>query len=243
MIRVLIVDDQDIVRQGLSVILGHERSERGERGIEVVGMAADGQEALELALANPPDVILMDLKMPRLNGIQATRRIVQARPQVKVVVLTTYDADQWVFDAIRAGASGYLLKDSDAGEIVQAVRGAVQGEARIDPQVAGKVLQEFQRLAGPRESRLQPDEPGRAAGAGFSASATSEPILEELTERERAILQEMAQGKSNKEIAETLFLAEGTVKNYVSAIIGKLQANDRTQAAILALKRGLATLE
>lgn len=171
----------------------------------------------------------MDLKMPRLNGIQATRQLARQYPQVKVVVLTTYDGDEWVFDAVRAGARGYLLKDSDAEEIVAAVRGVIAGEVHIDPAVAGKVLQEFNRLAGqlPAPARAQADT----------------LVIENLTERELSILQELAQGKSNREISETLHLAEGTVKNYVSIIIDKLQANDRTQAAIIALRRGLATLD
>ena len=226
-IRVLIVDDQDVVRHGLGVILSHQT------GIEVAGFAADGQEALDQVAAHQPDVVLMDLKMPRMNGIQATRRIARQFPAVKVVVLTTYDGDEWVFDAIRAGASGYLLKDSDGAEIVDAVRGAVAGEVRIDPAVAGKVLQEFNRLVGQTGHQ-----PLRA-----TASDSARYPLEELTERELSVLQELAQGKSNREIAETLHLAEGTVKNYVSIIIDKLHANDRTQAAVLALKRGLATLE
>jgi DNA-binding NarL/FixJ family response regulator len=149
------------------------------------------------------------------------------------VVLTTYDGDEWVFDAIRAGACGYLLKDNEAGEIVAAVRGSMAGEVRIDPAVAGKVLHEFNRLAGPM---------GRQPAPPTSPDPAQFP-LEELTERELSVLQELTQGKSNREIAETLHLAEGTVKNYVSSIIDKLHANDRTQAAILALKRGLATLE
>jgi DNA-binding NarL/FixJ family response regulator len=226
-IRVLIVDDQDVVRHGLGVILSHQP------GIEVAGYAADGQEALEQAAALRPHVALMDLKMPRMNGIQATRQISRQFPAVKVVVLTTYDGDEWVFDAIRAGASGYLLKDSDGAEIVAAVRGAAVGEVRIDPAVAGKVLQEFNRLAGPMS---------RHSNAAVSPRS-GQLQIEELTERELNVLQELVQGKSNHEIADSLHLAEGTVKNYVSSIIDKLQANDRTQAAILALKRGLATLE
>jgi DNA-binding NarL/FixJ family response regulator len=221
-IRVLITDDQDIVRQGLSVILSHQP------GLEVAGLAANGREAVRLVGQVQPDVVLMDLKMPEMNGVLATRAIVSQYPQIKVVVLTTYDTDEWVFDAIRAGASGYLLKDSTSKEIVQAIRGAVAGEVHIDPAIAGKVLAEFNRLTQSRPAPAHPDE------------ALTMALL---TERERTVLQEMAQGKSNREIAETLFLAEGTVKNYVSAIISKLQANDRTQAAILALKRGLATLE
>jgi len=228
MIRVLVVDDQDIVRHGLGVILAHQP------GIEVAGYASDGIEALEQVASRRPDVALMDLKMPRLNGIHATRQIVDRYPAVKVVVLTTYDTDEWLFDAIRAGACGYLLKDSDSESIVAAIRGAVEGETSIDPAVAGKVLQEFKRLAA-----LSPSGAGPAAGT----SGGKFPEMEPLTERELAILQRLAQGESNTQIAEALFLAEGTVKNYVSSIISKLQANDRTHAAVLALKRGLATLE
>lgn len=223
-IRVLVVDDQDIVRQGLSVILKHQE------GIAVCGVARDGEEALIRVAETRPDVVLMDLNMPRLNGVQATRRIVEQYPAIRVVVLTTYDDDEWVFDAIRAGASGYLLKDCEAEEIVAAIRGVMAGEVRIDPGVAGKVLQEFRRLAT------------RSAAEAPRGQPASDMTLEALTERELAVLQEMAQGKSNREIAEALFLSEGTVKNYVSAIIAKLRANDRTQATILALKRGLATL-
>jgi DNA-binding NarL/FixJ family response regulator len=226
MIRVLVVDDQEIVRHGLGVILAHQP------GIEVAGYAADGVEALDLVARCQPDVVLMDLKMPRLNGIHATRQIVERHPEVKVVVLTTYDTDEWLFDAIRAGACGYLLKDSDSQAIVATIRGAVVGETRIDPAVAGRVLQEFNRLAGLSAAYPAP-----------GPYASMPPEMEPLTDRERAILQRLAQGESNVQIAEALFLAEGTVKNYVSSIISKLQANDRTHAAVLALKRGLATLE
>ncbi|MCI0398850.1 MAG: response regulator transcription factor [Chloroflexi bacterium] len=220
MVRVLICDDQDVVRKGLNIILSQAE------GVEVVGLAEDGQVAVEKAVALKPDVVLMDLKMPTLNGIHATRRITTALPAVKVVVLTTYDADEWVFDAIRAGASGYLLKDADGEEIAAAVRGVVAGEVRLDPHIAGKVLAEFTRLdRSPIASR--PDDPG----------------LEQLTERELSILREMAKGKTNQEIAETLFLASGTVKNNVSSIIGKLHANDRTQAVIAALRRGIVSLD
>jgi DNA-binding NarL/FixJ family response regulator len=228
MIQVLITDDQNIVRQGLSVILKHQP------GIEVAGLAANGREAVRLVEQVRPDVVLMDLKMPEMNGVLATREIVSKHPEVKVVVLTTYDADEWVFDAIRAGASGYLLKDSDSEQIVAAIKGANAGEVLIDPAVAGKVLAEFNRLAVSRPAMTQPH---------HLSNSDDVMIIEALTERELAVLQEMAQGKSNREIAETLFLAEGTVKNYVSTIISKLQANDRTQAAIIALKKGLATLE
>ena len=219
MIRVLICDDQDVVRKGLQIILRHSE------GIEVVGTAVDGEDAVTQAAALKPDVVLMDLKMPKLNGIHATRRIVTALPETKVVVLTTYDGDDWVFDAIRAGASGYLLKDSEGEEIVTAVRETAVGKTHLDPHIAGKILQEF--------NRLKQAPPPKA----------HEPLVEELTEREISILQLMVEGKNNQEIADTLFLAAGTVKNNVSAILGKLQANDRTQAVLTALRRGIVELE
>lgn len=237
MIRLLIVDDQDIVRQGLATILRHEP------GIEVAGVAANGQEALAQAGALHPDVVLMDLKMPVMNGIQATRSLSERFPQCKVLVLSTYDGDEWVFDAIKAGASGYLLKDAASEEIVAAIRGVSAGEVHLDPAIAGKVLAEFNRLTTNSTARSGPRLANHPAAHPAGQAEANELLLEPLTERELAILQEMVQGKTNKEIAETLFLAEGTVKNYVSAIIDKLQANDRTQAAIVALKRGLARLE
>ena len=220
MIRVLICDDQDVVRKGLQIILQHSE------GIEVVGTAVDGEDGVTQATALKPDVVLMDLKMPKLNGIHATRRIITALPKTKVVILTTYDGDDWVFDAIRAGASGYLLKDSEGEEIATAVREAVAGKSHLDPQIAGKILQEFNRL----DHASVPPKPNA-------------PLLAELTEREISILQLMAQGKTNQEIAADLFLATGTVKNNISAILGKLQANDRTQAVLAALRQGIVNLE
>ena len=236
-IHVLIADDQAIVRQGLNVILRHEPD------IDVAGFAVDGEEAVAQVDALRPDLVLMDLKMPKLNGIHATRRIVQEHPQVKVLVLTTYDGDEWVFDAVRAGACGYLLKDSEGDEIVKAIRGVAAGEVHLDPHIAGKVLNEFKRVAD--ADRLGPvARPGPAPEPmARPVTGVDEPLYEQLTEREQAILQELVQGKNNQEIAATLFLAEGTVKNYVSTILAKLHANDRTQAAIYALKRGLAKLE
>lgn len=218
-IRVLICDDQEIVRKGLNIILSHAD------GLTVAGLAADGQDALRQVKTNPPDVILMDLKMPVLNGIHATRRITLAFPQVKIIILTTYDGDEWLFDAIRAGASGYLLKDASSEEIITAVKEVVDGRVYLDPQIAGKVLAEFNRLEQ-KPVQKQPDD----------------PALENLTEREFSILNLMAQGQTNQEIAESLFLAPGTVKNNVSAILSKLHANDRTQAVLTALRRGIVDL-
>ena len=165
--------------------------------------------------------------MPKMNGIQATRKITQAHPDIKVIALTTYDDDTWVFDAIRAGASGYLLKDNDHADVLKAVRGVRQGQAKIDPQVAGKVLQEFKRLHAFTASALPASSTDETAGT-----------FETLTERETEVLQLLAQGYTNQEIADTLFLALGTVKNYVSAIINKLHVNDRTQAVIHAFRQG-----
>ena len=220
MIRVLICDDQDVVRKGLNIILTHAE------GIDVIGMATNGLEGVEKTLLNKPDVVLMDLKMPELNGIHATRRIRTALPETRVVVLTTFDGDEWVFDAIRAGASGYMLKDADGEDIIQAIRDAAAGRSRIDAQIAGKILDAFNTLQ-PQKRQADPND----------------PIMEQLTERELSILRLMAQGKSNADIASELFLANGTVKNNVSNIIGKFHANDRTQAVLAALKRGIVDLD
>ncbi|MCB8981838.1 MAG: response regulator transcription factor [Ardenticatenaceae bacterium] len=219
-ISLLICDDQEVVRKGLNTIF------RYAQGIEVVGLAVDGEDAVAQAAASKPDVILMDLQMPKLNGIHATRRICTALPHTKIIVLTTFDTDEWVFDAVRAGASGYLLKDATGDEIVTAVRETHAGNNHLDPKIAGKILAEFNRL-GQQKIKPQPDD----------------SVLEQLSERELSILRLMAQGKTNQEIAEALFLAIGTVKNNISQILGKLHANDRTQAVLTALRRGIVDLE
>jgi DNA-binding NarL/FixJ family response regulator len=222
-IRVILADDQDIIRTGLTIILNHQPD------IEVIAQAADGLEAVEAAKRLQPDVILMDIKMPHLNGIQATRQIVAALPKTQVIILTTYDTDDWVFDGIRAGAIGYLLKDASGDNLADAVRGALRGESQIDPIVARKVLREFQQLNNHHPAEKAPpvdDEP-----------------LEQLTDREEEILKLLAAGLANKEIAQQLALSEGTVKNHISGILAKLHANDRTQAVLTALKRGLVDLK
>ena len=223
-IRVLLVDDQPIVRQGLATILNYET------GIEVVGQAADGQEAIALAHDLSPDVVLMDLKMPRLGGIPATRQICTEQPDIHVIILTTYDADELVFAGIKAGARGYLLKDATAETLAEAIRGVMRGESRLDPTVARKVLGEFQRMAA------------RSPTPPASVKA-DDLVIESLTPREEQVLDLLAEGLSNKEIGARLHLTEGTVKNYVSAIIAKLQANDRTHAVVTAIRRGLVDLE
>jgi len=230
-IRVLLADDQDIIRTGLTIILNHQPD------LEVIGQAADGIEAVELARQLHPDVILMDIKMPRLNGIQATRQIMAVLPRTQIIILTTYDTDDWVFDGIRAGAVGYLLKDAPGENLAEAVRGAMRGESQMDPTVARKVLREFQHMTAPHRPAVEPLAPGHAA-----TSAPEDEPLEKLTDREEEILKLLAAGLPNKEIAQKLGLSEGTVKNHISAILAKLHANDRTQAVLTALKRGLVNL-
>lgn len=212
MIRVLLCDDQAIVCDGLEAILSTDPE------IEVVGMASDGAQAVELAQKTRPDLILMDLKMPGMNGIQATKIIRELLPEIRVLVLTTYDADEWVFDAIRSGATGYMLKDTPRSKLIPVIKDTAAGKTHVDPAVAGKL---FAYIA--QESIGQP--------------ATT--LAKELSEREREILQLIANGFPNAEIAQTLHLSDGTVRNYVSAILSKLGVADRTQAAVLALRYGL----
>ena len=213
-IRLLLVDDQDVVRIGISAIISIDEN------IDVIGTAADGEEALYLVEQHHPDLVLMDLKMPVMNGIQATRLIKERFPAIKVLVLTTYDADEWVFDAIRAGAAGYLLKDSSREELLKAINDTMDGKTAVDPGVAGKLFQHVVQNITPTDSNL----------------------TENLSERELEILKLIARGMNNRAIAETLFLSEGTVRNYVSGILAKLEVNDRTQAAIIALRHGLTEL-
>lgn len=212
MIDVLICDDQWIVCEGLEAILDADPE------INVVGIAQNGAEAVEKVAAAPPDVVLMDLKMPVMNGVQATRKITEQFPGVRVIVLTTYDSDEWVFDAIRSGAVGYLLKGTPRTDLVAAVKGTAAGESHVDPHVAGKLLSHVaQRGAPAADTRLR----------------------EQLSDRELEVLRLVARGLSNAEIANRLYLSPGTVRNYVSAILGKLDVADRTQAAVLALRHGL----
>ncbi|MFZ5808129.1 MAG: response regulator [Chloroflexota bacterium] len=212
MIKVVVCDDQAVVCDGLEMILNSDPQ------IQVVGKAYDGDEAVEIVEKTAPDLVLMDLKMPGTNGIQATQAIRRKMPQVKVLVLTTYGDDEWVFDAIRSGADGYLLKGIQREALIRAVKGTLEGQTHVDPAVAGKLFTSVARSAPPDEhSRLS----------------------ETLSERELEILKRIGRGYSNAEIAEELFLTRGTVRNYVSAILAKLGVEDRTQAAILAIQYGL----
>lgn len=215
-VRVLLVDDQRLFRDGLATLL----SVRPE--VAVVGEAANGLEALEQAAALRPQVVLMDLRMPVLGGVEAIRRLRAAYPQVRAVALTTFDDDNDVFEALRAGAVGYLLKDVSAEELVEAVRAAARGESFLQPSVARKVVAEFTRLA-----EVEVPTP------------IAEAPVETLSERELQVLRLVAVGSSNKEIARALRLAEGTVKNHVTNVLGKLGVRDRTQAALQAKALGL----
>lgn len=229
-IRVLLVDDQSLIREGLTIILD------AQPDVRVVGQAADGREAIDLAGQLRPDVILMDIKMPRLDGIQATRQIKGKFPTTPIIILTTYAEDELVFEGIRAGASGYLLKDITRDKLVEAVRGAVRGEAQIDPAVAAQVLAEFQRMSNALR-RSVPRSPAPTDDATVDL-----PSIEALTPREETILRLLTEGLTNAGIASRLHLTEGTVKNHVSEILTKLHANDRTHAVVLAIKRGLLDL-
>jgi DNA-binding NarL/FixJ family response regulator len=217
-IRLLVVDDQPLVRRGLALMLSMEPD------MEVVGEAGDGLEAIEQAKRLRPDVVLMDLHMPRRGGVGATREITASLPRTRVLVLTTLEAEQSVFDAVRAGAMAYLLKDATEREVVETIRAVHRGESALTPQIARKVLDEFRRMgdaAPPPEYRAQ--EPDDQAAV--------------LSDKEGKVLQLIAEGKSNKQIATTLFLAEGTVKNYVSRLMEKLHAGSRTELAVIALRQ------
>jgi DNA-binding NarL/FixJ family response regulator len=225
-IRIVIAEDQAVVRRGAVLLLSMEPD------MEVVGQACNGAEAVDLARLLHPDVVLMDLHMPVKGGVAATREITQALPGTQVLVLTTLDDDETVFEAVRAGAHAYLLKDAAEDELLETIRALRRGESRLTPQIARKVMDQFSRLA-----RAAP-EPLAAAAAGRSAEYAWSPhgaafAAEALNDKEQRILELIAEGMSNRQIAQTLFLAEGTIKNYVSRIMEKLHANTRTELAIL----------
>jgi len=213
-IRILLVDDQVLFREGLRTLLSVQS------GFDVVGEAANGEEALRLAGTLRPDVILMDVRMPVLDGVAATHRMRVSYPDIRVIVLTTFDDDEYVFEALRAGAAGYLLKDTASEKLFEAVRAAARGESFLQPSVAAKVVAEFSRLANITPSR--PD-----------------PLPDPLSDRETEILRLIANGSSNREIATQLVIAEGTVKNHVTSILNKLSVSDRTQAALKAREMGI----
>jgi len=214
-IRVFLVDDQALFREGLETLLSIHKD------IQVIGQASNGQEALDIAAKVQPDVVLMDVRMPVLDGVRATRLLKKTVPHCQVIVLTTFDDDEYIFDALRMGAVGYLLKDVASSQLVEAIRAAARGDSILEPSVAAKVIAEFTRV-----SRMVP-------------SMQREQLIEPLSERELEILSLIAKGASNPEIASQLFIAEGTVKNHVTHILGKLGVRDRTQAALKARELGL----
>ena len=213
-VRVLIADDQELFREGLHTLLSVQLD------LQVVGEARNGEEALRLAAVLKPDVILMDLRMPLLGGVAATRRLKSTQPESKVIVLTTFDDDEDVFEGLRAGAVGYLLKDVPSEKLVEAIRAVARGESFLQPSIAGKVIAEFARLSPHLSSKAQ-------------------ALVEPLSERELDILRLLSQGASNKEIADRLVITVGTVKNHVTNILAKLGVRDRTQAALKAKELGL----
>jgi DNA-binding NarL/FixJ family response regulator len=213
-IRVVLVDDQPLLRQGFRMIL------EAEPDIEVIAEAGDGAAAAELAATYHPDVVLMDVRMPGTDGIEGTRRIVAGTPEVRVLVLTTFDLDAYVFGAIRAGASGFLLKDVRPAELVNAIRRVAGGDAVLSPQVTRHLLDEL--------APLLPD-----------PAQSSDGRLQLLTDREREVLVAVSEGLSNQEIADRLYLSEATIKSHVSRVLSKLGLRDRVQAVIFAFEAGL----
>ena len=212
-IRLLIVDDQGIVRKGIRALLAEVK------GMNVIGEAGDGLEAVKLADALQPDVILMDLVMPRMDGIEAIRQIMAKQPKARILALTSFVADDKVFPAIKAGALGYLLKDSEPEDLIVAIKNIHRGEPFLHPSIARKVLEELSHPAG------------------------SPPTPEPLTERELEVLQLVAQGLSNQEIAEKLFIGDATVRTHIGNILSKLHLANRVQATLYALRKGLSSLD
>jgi DNA-binding NarL/FixJ family response regulator len=212
-IKLLLADDQALFREGLHMLLA------AQPDFEVVGEAGNGEEALALAAALQPDVVLMDVRMPVLDGVEATRRLLTTQPDCRVIVLTTFDDDELVFDGLRAGAVGYLLKAAPSPRLLEAIRTVARGGSILDPTVIPKVVAEFARLA--------------------KQAPRPQPLAEPLSAREIEVLRLVAAGATNRAIAEILFVAEGTVRNHLTSILGKLGVSDRTQAAVKAKELGL----
>lgn len=219
-IRVILADDHAMFRQGTAELLNHEAD------IEVVGQAADGQEAIELTARLHPDIVVMDVRMPGLSGIEATRRIRSQHPDVQVLVLTAHDDDQYIFSLLQAGASGYLLKSAPISDLINAIRHVQAGESPLDPGIARKVVLQ---LTGEGEKR--------------SSASSEEQPYDGLSPRELEVLQLLARGMNNRAIAETLFISERTVQAHLTSIFAKMQVNSRLEAVLAAIRRGWLTLE
>jgi two-component system NarL family response regulator len=212
-IRVLLADDDPIFRTGLSRILSMEKE------IEIIGEASNGEEAVKMAIELAPDVMLLDIKMPKLSGIEAAKLIKKESPRTEVIIITISEDEEHVFKAIKAGASGYLLKGVSSDEVVKAIKTVFKGEALLSPSIAIRLLKEFKKVSEEKPAK------------------NAENLFSQLSAREKSVLTLIVEGKSNKEIANALFISEKTVKCHVSNILQKLQVNDRTQAAIVALKQ------
>jgi len=220
MIKVLIADDQELIRQSLKIVL------ESRENIKVTDVAENGQEVIQCIRKNLPDVILMDIRMPKMDGVQCTKVIKERYPSVKIIILTTFDDDEYVYNALKFGASGYLLKGVTMDELVSAISTVHSGKAMINPDIATKVLKLFSHMAK----------------ADYTIQVGKQGISE-LTKTEWKIIAQVEYGASNKEIAETLSLSEGTVRNYLSTILNKLELRDRTQLAIWALQTGISSLK
>ena len=227
-IRIVIAEDQALVRRGAAILLSMEPD------MEVVGQARNGVEAVELAQLLHPDVVLMDLHMPLKGGVAATREITKDLPNTQILVLTTLDDDETVFEAVRAGAQAYLLKDASEDELLETIRALRRGESRLTPQIARKVMDQFRRLA---TAFSVPTATASAAPDHAAMVPARAPVTEPLTEKEEKILELISEGKTNRQIAQTLSLAEGTIKNYISRIMEKLHANTRTELALLSKRQ------
>ena len=216
MIQILIVEDQELIRQSLEIILS------SQPGLSVIGLAGNGNEAVEMAGALSPDVILLDIRMPGMDGVSACRIIKEKYPGIKIIVLTTFDDDEYVFDAIKYGANGYLLKGTSVDELANAIRTVYNNGTLINPAIASKLVGFFSKIA-----------------KGDIPIPRQEPSLTELNQRENDIVKQVCKGYSNKEIAHTLFLSEGTVRNSISTILAKLNLRDRTQLVLYCLRRDM----
>ena len=215
MIKVLIADDQELIRQSLQIVLNSKAD------IEVCDVAADGQDVIRSIRKEKPDVILMDIRMPKMDGVQCTKIIKENYPQIKIIILTTFDDDEYVYNALKFGASGYLLKGISMKNLAEAIRTVVSGKAMINPDITDKVVKLFNHMA-----------------QGSYSIQVDNALTEELTKTEWKVIQKIGCGMSNKEIASELALSEGTVRNYLSSVLSKLELRDRTQLAIWAVQTG-----